>query len=465
LIALSLAQVAAVVGGRVDGDPEVVVRGPAFLDSRRVEEQGLFVAFAGERVDGHEFAAGAVADGAAAALVSRPVGVPAVVVDDVQRALQALARAVLDLRRELSAPLSVVAVTGSQGKTSVKDLLAGLLSGGGPTVATAGSFNNELGLPLTVLRVTEETRHLVLEMGARGIGHIAELCRVARPDVALVLNVGKAHLGEFGSVQNIAQAKGELVEALGPDGIAVLNADDPRVSAMASRTSARVCTYGRGGSDVRVEDVELDDLARPSLTLVHDGLRRRVQLRLLGEHQAVNAAAAVAGGLACGRPFGALVDALETAERLSAWRMELHERADGLVLLNDAYNANPDSMRSALETLSSIGRRTGRRTVAVVGEMLELGDTSAAEHRAVGAMTAELGIDQVVVVGEGAREIAASARAASFYASVAEAAAAVRDNVRGTDVVLVKASRAAGLERVAAALAERDATDTEEGSS
>jgi UDP-N-acetylmuramoyl-tripeptide--D-alanyl-D-alanine ligase len=465
LIALSLAQVAAVVGGRVDGDPEVVVRGPAFLDSRRVEEQGLFVAFAGERVDGHEFAAGAVADGATAALVSRPVGVPAVVVDDVQRALQALARAVLDLRRELSAPVSVVAVTGSQGKTSVKDLLAGLLSGGGPTVATAGSFNNELGLPLTVLRVTEETRHLVLEMGARGIGHIAELCRVARPDVALVLNVGKAHLGEFGSVQNIAQAKGELVEALGPDGIAVLNADDPRVSAMASRTSARVCTYGRGGSDVRVEDVELDDLARPSLTLVHDGLRRRVQLRLLGEHQAVNAAAAVAGGLACGRPFGALVDALETAERLSAWRMELHERADGLVLLNDAYNANPDSMRSALETLSSIGRRTGRRTVAVVGEMLELGDTSADEHRAVGTLTTELGIDEVVVVGEGAREIAESARAASFSASVAEATDAVRDNVRGTDVVLVKASRAAGLEQVAAALEDRHGRDTEEGSS
>jgi len=463
LIALSLAQVASIVGGRVDGDPGVVVRGPAFLDSRSVVEQGLFVAFAGERVDGHEYAARAVAGGAAAALVSRPVGVPAVVVADVQAALHALAAEVLRRVRRSNPALRVVAITGSQGKTSVKDLLAALLSDGGPTVATAGSFNNELGLPLTVLRLEEHTRHLVLEMGARGIGHISELCRVAPPDVALVLNVGKAHLGEFGSVQNIAQAKGELVEALGPDGVAVLNADDPRVSAMSGRTSARVCTYGRHGSEVRVDAVELDDLARPAVVLVHGDGRRRVQLHLLGEHQAINAAAAVAGGLACGRPFDRLVDALETVETLSPWRMELHERADGLVVLNDAYNANPDSMRSALETLSAIGRRTGRRTVAVVGEMRELGDTSGVEHRAVGTLTAELGIDEVVVVGEGAREIVASARAASFYASVAEAAAAVRDNVRGTDVVLVKASRAAGLEQVAAVLEDRHRTDTEEG--
>jgi UDP-N-acetylmuramoyl-tripeptide--D-alanyl-D-alanine ligase len=463
LIALSLAQIAEVVGGRVDGDPDVVVRGPAFLDSRRVEQQGLFVAFAGERVDGHEYAADAVASGAAAALVSRPVGVSAVVVDEVQEATQALARHVLDRRRELAAPLSVLAVTGSQGKTSVKDLLAALLSDGGPTVATAGSFNNELGLPLTVLRVEEHTRYLVLEMGARGIGHIRDLCRVAPPDVALVLNVGKAHLGEFGSVLNIAQAKGELVEALGPDGVAVLNADDPLVSAMSRRTSARECTYGRHGSDVRVHHVELDDLARPAVTLVHGDQRRRVQLHLLGEHQVINAAAAVAGGLACGRPFDRLVDALKTVETLSPWRMELHERADGLVVLNDAYNANPDSMRSALETLAAIGRRTGRRTVAVVGEMRELGEASAAEHQAVGMLATELGIEEVVVVGDGARGIAEAASAASFYASVAEAAAAVRDNVRGTDVVLVKASRAAGLEQVAAALEDRRGTDTEEG--
>jgi UDP-N-acetylmuramoyl-tripeptide--D-alanyl-D-alanine ligase len=465
VIALSLAEIAEVVGGQVDGDPAVVVRGPAFLDSRRVQPEGLFVALAGERVDGHEYVAAALAGGAAAALVSRPVAGPAVVVDDVQQALQELAGAVLARRRALPAPLSVVGLTGSQGKTSVKDLLAALLADGGTTVATAGSFNNELGLPLTVLRVEEDTRHLVLEMGARGIGHIRELCEIAPPDVAVVLNVGKAHLGEFGSVQNIALAKGELVEALAPDGVAVLNADDPLVSAMATRTHARVTTFGRTSGDVQVDEVLLDDFARPAATLLHAGERRRVQLHLLGEHQAMNAAAAVAAGLACGQPFDRLVASLDHVERLSPWRMELHEHADGLVVLNDAYNANPDSMRSALETLAAIGRRTGRRTVAVVGEMRELGETGAAEHRAVGSLTADLGIDEVVVVGAGAREIAETARAASFYASVAEAATAVRDNVRGADVVLVKASRAAGLEQVAAALADREGTDTEEGSS
>ena len=467
MIPLSLGEVAGIVAGSVDGDADATITGPAFLDSRRPEPGGLFVAFAGERVDGHDFAAAAVAGGAGGVLASRPVGVPAVLVDDVQRGLQALAREVLRRRREAGAPLTVVAVTGSQGKTSVKDVLAALLAADGPTVATAGSFNNELGLPLTVLRTTDATRHLVLEMGARGVGHIAELCRVAPPDVAVVLNVGKAHLGEFGSVDNIAQAKGELVEALGPQGAAVLNADDPRVLAMAERTRARVWTYGRAGTDLRLEDVELDALARPAATFVRGDARRRVQLQLLGEHQAVNAAAAVTAGLAAGLSLDRLLDALVGIETLSPWRMELRERADGLVVLNDAYNANPDSMRAALQTLAGIGRRTGRRTVAVLGEMLELGAATVEEHRAVGALASELGIDRVVVVGEGARPITETAHGASFCASVDEARDVVRDNVGGGEVVLVKASRAAGLERLAAALlsgATADSgVDTEEG--
>jgi UDP-N-acetylmuramoyl-tripeptide--D-alanyl-D-alanine ligase len=463
MIPMSLAEVAEIVEGVVHGDPSTTVTGPAFLDSRRPEHGGLFVAFAGERVDGHDFAVRAVAGGAAAALVSRPAGVPAVSVDDVQLALQDLAREVLRRRREQRPPLTVVAVTGSQGKTSVKDLLSALLSSGGPTVATAGSFNNELGLPLTVLRAEELTRYLVLEMGARGTGHIAELCRIAPPDVALVLNVGKAHLGEFGSVENTASAKGELVEALAPDGAAVLNADDSLVTGMARRTAAHVWTYGRRGSDVRVDAVELDQYARPAVTLVHGDERRRVQLQLSGEHQAINAAAAVTAGLAAGRPFDRLLDALEGVETLSPWRMEIRERSDGLIVVNDAYNANPDSMRAALDTLAGIGRRTGRRTVAVLGEMRELGAASGAEHRAVGRLTVELGIDRVVVIGEGARPITETADAASFYASVAEASDAVRDNVDGAEVVLVKASRSAGLERLAAALLTETAEQTEEG--
>jgi UDP-N-acetylmuramoyl-tripeptide--D-alanyl-D-alanine ligase len=468
VIALSLAEIAEIVGGSVHGEATTAVTGPAFLDSRSPEPGGLFVAVAGEHADGHDFAATAVAGGAAAVIGSRPTASPTLVVPDVQAALQALAADVLRRLRRLDPALRVVAITGSQGKTSAKDMLAAVLADAGPTVATYQSFNNELGLPLTVLRATPETRYLVLEMGARGLGHLAELCATAPPDVSLVLNVGVAHLGEFGSRAAIAEAKGEIVEALGPDGVAVLNLDDPLVAGMAPRTRGRVLTFGRvPGADLRLESVALDDLGRPSFDLQRGSERVRVTLRLLGEHQAVNAAAAAAVAVALGLRLEHVGTSLDALERLSPWRMELHERADGLIVVNDAYNANPDSMRAALDTLAEIGRRTGRRTVAVLGEMRELGDSSAEEHRALGAVTADLGIDQVVVVGDGARAITETARAASFYASVAEAAAAVRDNVGGADVVLVKASRAAGLEQVATSLGTvapntGDTTDTEE---
>lgn len=453
MIPLSLAEIASIAGGEVHADSGVTVTGPAFLDSRRPEPGGLFVAVAGEHVDGHEYAAAAVAGGAAAVLGSRPTEAPTVVVADVEAALHALAAEVLRRLRRADPPPRVVAITGSQGKTSAKDMLAAVLTDAAPTVATYQSFNNELGLPLTVLRSDATTRYLVLEMGARGVGHIAALCATAPPDVSVVLNVGLAHVGEFGSQQAIARAKGEIVEALGPDGVAVLNLDDPLVAGMAPRTRGRVRTFGRGpGAGVRLEAVALDPLGRPSFDL-HAGTERvHVQLQLLGEHQATNAAAAAAVALALGLPIATVGASLEQIATLSPWRMELHERADGLVVVNDAYNANPDSMRAALETLAAIGRRTGRRTVAVLGEMRELGASSDEEHREVGRVTARLGIDEVVVVGEGARRIADTARAASFCASVSDAAEAVRNNVGGGEVVLVKASRAVGLERLAAAL-------------
>ena len=247
MIALTLAAIAEVVGGEVvDGPAGLEVTGPAFLDSRAPERGGLFVAFAGEHVDGHDYAAGAVERGAAAVLGTRATGVPSVLVDDAQAALQELARVVLVRRRELHAPLTVVAVTGSQGKTSAKDMLEQVLGAAGETVATAGSFNNELGLPLTVLRLTATTRFLVLEMGARGVGHLTELCAIAPPDISLVLNVGRAHIGEFGSQEQIAVAKGEIVEALDPaTGTAVLNADDPLVRLMGQRTRAGTVGFGR----------------------------------------------------------------------------------------------------------------------------------------------------------------------------------------------------------------------------
>ena len=459
VIPLRLSEIAVVVGGHLDGD-DALVTGPAFLDSRSPEPGGLFVAFVGERVDGHEHAGAAVGAGAAGVLGSRATGVPTVVVDDVQEALQALARAVLSRRRTSPAPLSVLAITGSQGKTSAKDMLAKVLADAAPTVATHGSFNNELGLPLTVLRVVESTRHLVLEMGARGVGHLAALCGIARPDVSLVLNVGLAHIGEFGSQEQIALAKGELVEALPDDGVAVLNADDPLVRAMASRTGARVTTFGAAAeADLRLGAVALDDLGRPSFDLSYDGATERVQLALLGEHHAGNAAAVAATAIATGLPLDAVAESLRGITTLSKWRMQLLERPDGLRVVNDAYNANPGSMRAALTTLAGIGRRSGARTVAVLGEMRELGASAPEEHRAVGRLVGELGIDVLVVVGPDATEIGEGARewvTPLHVGDVHEAVTSLRETVRASDVVLVKASRGAALERVVEGLLAAD---------
>ncbi len=458
MIPLSLAEIAAVVGGTVADDvpgaADVVVTGAPFLDSRDVVPGGLFAAFAGERADGHVFAAGAVEGGAAAVLGSRPVGVPAVLVDDPRDALQRLARELLARLPDLT----VVALTGSQGKTTTKDILASVLPAAGATVATAGSFNNELGLPLTVLRADAGTRFLVLEMGARGIGHIAELCRIARPSVSLVLNVGKAHLGEFGTQQDIATAKGELVEALPDDGLAVLNADDPLVSAMAARTSARVLRFGRGDSaDVRLSEVEVQPDGCPTLTLAYAGQEARVHLRLLGAHMADNAAAAAAVALGLGLDLEVVAARLAEVTALSRWRMELHERPDGSAVLNDAYNANPDSMAAALRALVALAEGRGGRPVAVLGEMRELGESSEAEHREVGRLAGELGVARVVGVGPAAAAIVAGARETSEEepVQVEDNAAAVtwlQEHSRPGDVVLVKASRGARLDEVADAL-------------
>jgi UDP-N-acetylmuramoyl-tripeptide--D-alanyl-D-alanine ligase len=455
VIEMTLGEIAVVVGGEVSGDPEVTVTGPAFRDDRDPQQGGLFVAIAGERVDGHDFAAGAVAGGAAAGLGTRATGAPTVVVADVQDALARLARYVVDALRP-----TVLALTGSQGKTGTKDYLGQVLAGAGPTVATAGTLNNELGVPLTVLRAAPDTGFLVVEMGARGIGHVAELCRIAPPDVAAVLNVGTAHLGEFGSREAIAQAKGEIVEALGPEGTAVLNADDDLVAAMRHRTAARVLTFGEAG-EVTWRGLVLDDLGRPSFELGHAGEWHPVSLRQPGAHQVPNAVAAAAMALAVGLRPVAVAAALTAAVPTSRWRMELHERPDGLVVVNDAYNANPASARAALDALVSIGARRSARTVAVLGVMLELGAAHDDEHAGVGRYAAERGVDVVVAVGPDAAGIAAGADAVPQRSGTSvtaegrdEALAWVRQNVAAGDVVLVKASRGAALESVAEGLLE-----------
>ncbi|MEV7396098.1 UDP-N-acetylmuramoyl-tripeptide--D-alanyl-D-alanine ligase [Aeromicrobium sp. NPDC092404] len=445
MIPLTLAQIAAITGGVVHGDGAIVVDAPATLDSRATEPGGLFVAIAGEHVDGHAYAAQAAAGGAAAVLASRAVEAPSVVVDDVVTALGRLARHVVDELEDVT----VVAMTGSSGKTSVKDLVAHLLEPDGMTVATAGNFNNELGVPLTVLRADELTRYLVVEMGARSLGNIAELCQIVPPDVGVVLNVGHAHIGEFGSAEIIARTKGELAEAVEADGVVVLNADDPLVAAMAARTEAAVVTFGETG-DMGVSDVQLDATGCPRFALTYDGRTVPAYVPLLGGYQASNAAAAVAVAVMLGVDLTTAVERLATAQPRSPMRMERHVRADGVVVVNDAYNANPESMAAALRAVAAIGEG---QAVAVLGEMLELGDGSHEAHVEVGRLAADLGFSQVVVVGEGARGIAEGAGdIAVLVDDVDVAVRTLSASLSGDEVVLVKASRGGRLERVADAL-------------
>ncbi|MGW2699468.1 UDP-N-acetylmuramoyl-tripeptide--D-alanyl-D-alanine ligase [Streptomyces sp. NPDC001340] len=461
MIALSLAEIAAVVGGQTHDipDPSVQVTGPVVRDSREVVPGTLFAAFVGERVDGHDFAQAVVEAGAVAVLASRPVGVPAIVVDDVQTALGALARHVV---RRLGATL--VALTGSAGKTSTKDLIAQVLRSKAPTVFTPGSLNNEIGLPLTALSATEDTRFLVLEMGARGIGHIRYLTDLTPPKIGLVLNVGTAHIGEFGGREQIAQAKGELVETLPEDGAAILNADDPLVRAMASRTKAKVVLFGESAeADVRAENVRLTDSGQPAFRLHTPSGASDVTMRLYGEHHVSNALAAAAVAHELGLSAEEIATALSEADSLSRWRMEVTERPDGVTIVNDAYNANPESMRAALRALAAMGK--GRRTWAVLGKMAELGDEALAEHDAVGRLAVRLNVSKLVAVGG----IEASWLQLGAYnegswgeesVHVSDAQAAVdllRSELRPGDVVLVKASRSVGLESVAQALVEAGA--------
>ncbi|WP_328678781.1 UDP-N-acetylmuramoyl-tripeptide--D-alanyl-D-alanine ligase [Streptomyces sp. NBC_00322] len=461
MIALSLAEIAEIVGGQSYDipDPDLRVTGPVVIDSRAVQTGALFAAFAGEKVDGHDYAERAAAAGAAAVLATRPVGVPAIVVPDVTAALGALARSVVE---RLGA--TTVALTGSSGKTSTKDLIAQVLQRKGPTVYPAGNLNNEIGLPLTALRAAEDTEHLVLEMGARYIGDIRYLTGLVPPKVSLVLNVGTAHIGEFGGREQIAEAKGEIVECLPPadaGGVAVLNADDPLVRAMASRTKARVILFGEAAdADVRAENVRLTRLGQPAFTLHTPTGCSDVTMRLYGEHHVSNALAAAAVAHELGMSVDEIALALSEAGTLSRWRMEVTERPDGVTVVNDAYNANPESMRAALRALAAMGQ--GRRTWAVLGQMAELGGEALAEHDAVGRLAVRLNVSKLVAVG--GREASwlqlgayneGSWGEESVHVSDAQAAVdLLRSELRPGDVVLVKASRSVGLERVAQALLE-----------
>jgi len=455
VIPLSLASIAEITGARLGpgADPGAVADS-VVIDSRKAGPGSLFAALPGENVDGHDFATAAIAGGAVAVLASRPVGAPALIVPDVPGAMAALARAVV-----AALPgLTVAGITGSAGKTTTKDLTAQLVERLGPTVAPYESYNNEIGHPLTVLRVTADTRYLVLELSARGPGHIAQLCAIAPPRLGAVLCVGHAHAGEFGGLDEVARAKGELPAALPPGGVALLNADDPRVLAMAERTAARVVTFGlRPGATVRADGVTLGRDGRPAFTLVTPVGTAPVRLRLLGAHNVVNAlaAAAIAGEL--GLPVAAVAEGLSAATARSKWRMEVTERADGVTVINDAYNANPEGMAAALATLATVAR--GRRAFAVLGPMNELGEESRQRHEEAGGLAARAGVAGLIVVGEDAAPMLTGAKAERSWRgeliSVPDAGGAVAalgNLLRPGDVVLVKASRTIGLERVALAL-------------
>jgi UDP-N-acetylmuramoyl-tripeptide--D-alanyl-D-alanine ligase len=458
VIALSLAQIAEITGGTIlGGSAEVTVTGPVVIDSRAVEAGALFVAVRGERVDGHDFAAAAVASGAAGVLAERaPDGpdLPTVLVRDVVGALGLLARGVVDRLPQAT----VVGVTGSSGKTSTKDLIAQVLRRAGPTVAPVGSFNNEIGHPLTALRADADTRYLVLEYSARGIGHIAYLTEVAPPRVGVVLNVGTAHIGEFGSREVVARAKGELVEALPAEGAAVLNADDPLVRTMAARTAARIVTFGRvPDATVRATGERLDEAGRPRFTLVTPEGALPVSMRLHGSHSVSNALAAAAAAREVGMPLHEIAEALSEATPVSRWRMEVSERSDGVTVINDAYNANPESVRAALDALGHMARK--RRAYAVLGWMAELGAASVSEHEKIGQHAARIGVAGLIVVGqnaapmrEGAEQVGSWTGECVQVDDVGAAVAALNQRLRPQDVVLVKGSRVAGLERVARAL-------------
>jgi UDP-N-acetylmuramoyl-tripeptide--D-alanyl-D-alanine ligase len=451
--ARSLGEVASAVGGVVRGaDPSVVVSS-VVTDGRAAAPGSLFVALRGERVDGHAFVGQALQAGAIAAVVREPVEGPHVEVDDTALSLLALARD----EREHMPLVRVIAITGANGKTSTKDLAAAVLSGRYRTHASPASFNNEIGLPMTLLGAPPDVEVIVAEMGARRVGDVALLCDVARPDVAVVTNVGVAHMEIFGSWERIVAASAEPLETLGSDGVAIVNADDIVVRELASRTRGRTIRFALDASaDVRAERVELDARGRASFTLVHGDDREPLALAVAGEHMVSNALAAAACGLALDLSLAECAAGLKGA-RIAPWRMETSTTAGGVLVVNDAYNANPESMAAALKAARWMAR--DGRLVAVLGHMAELGPIAREEHDRLGELIVRVGVDRLVTVGDEARAIARAAvregqptENAEAVADAAAAAAAVRAWARAGDVVLIKGSRVVGLERVAEAL-------------
>lgn len=462
MIALTLTEIVGIVEGRtVRPTADLLIDGSVQTDSRLATEGSIFFALPGEETDGHLFAAAAVTNGAALVIAERELAleVPVVVVRDGVEALAALAREVVARVRHRGT-LTVVAVTGSNGKTTTKNLLRAILSAHGNTVAPDGSFNNHVGAPISMLRIDYNTRYLVVEMGASHAGEIAHLVSIARPDVGVVLKVGLAHVGEFGGIDAIQRAKSEMVTDLPSTATAILNADDARVREMSALTRAEVRWFGRtAAADVHAENV-LATATGTEFDLVTSTGRLPVRLRILGEHHVMNALAALTVAQELGLSLASAVAAIEAMPRAERWRMELLTAPSGATIINDAYNASPDSMAAALATLAGVSSDDAR-AIAVLGEMTELGDASDEHHAAVGRIAAELGVDELIVVGERARAIHTAADAETTWLGRSrwvetpeQAHALLAEHLGAGDVVLVKSSKSSNLRFLGDRLAE-----------
>jgi UDP-N-acetylmuramoyl-tripeptide--D-alanyl-D-alanine ligase len=450
MIPLTVADIAKIIGADIVGlDPDAVITEVPVIDSRRVEPGTFFVALPGERVDGNNYAKEAINNGARFAITTLNLGIPSLVVEDAGVALTTLARAVRDQIKHCT----FIGITGSHGKTTTKDLLGHVLGVAGECIVPPGSFNNEVGVPLTILHVTPQSKFCVVEMGARHMGDIAELCTIAKPHIGIVLVVGTAHLGEFGSREAIARTKGELIDSLPDHGVAILGTYDPLTPRMGEGSGRKRITFGEKSScDVRAADLEFrEGLAH--FDLVSESGRAPVALRLLGAHQVANALAAAAAALEVGISIESVAAALSTAEPASKWRMELHDVREYL-LINDTYNANPESVKAALQTLVHLTQERGGASWAILGKMHELGESERAEHLQIGRLASELGVDHLISVGtdlylEGLElDPNAGDEMLTHYVLTQEEALEMLQHVQPGDVLLVKASRAEHLDEL-----------------
>ncbi len=469
MIELTLAEISEAIGGTLHLSGKVasansLVTGSVETDSRLVTEGSLFFAKPGEVTDGHLFVAAAAKSGAIAAVVEHSVsdadGLAQILVADSVAALGQLAKFVLaKIRSETN--LKVIGITGSNGKTTTKNMLREILSTDGATIAPIESYNNEVGAPISMLKANMNTKYLVVEMGAGGEGSIRYLADMAQPDIAVILKVGLAHVGEFGSIETTAKIKAELAEALTSENLLIFNADDGYVRDMSELSAAKKISFGTAGdANYRATDLSLNLEGTSFEMLWPDAEVSNITLQILGEHHVMNAlaAATVADILGVSRP--AIISALENMPLAERWRMQVTHRADGVMLINDAYNASPESMRAALQTLAQLGK-TGRRTIAILGEMAELGSQSREQHDAIGRIVVRLNIDHLVVIGEPAKIMHMGAMfegswdgESEYFDSIEPAFEAVHGMLEPGDIVLIKSSKSANLRHLGDKLME-----------